>query len=113
MFSWHGKKEKNNVCKTVGVPNPISPDALNAEQKQLVEELNLPDCQRIGILLGGTDRHETITTADAEELHKICETINTELDAQILVTTSRRTPTEVVEQLISNTKTRRLVSTFH
>ena len=104
MFSWHGKKEKNNVCKTVGVPNPISPDALNAEQKQLVEELNLPDCQRIGILLGGTDRHETITTADAEELHKICETINTELDAQILVTTSRRTPTEVVEHLSATLK---------
>ena len=99
MFSWHGKREKENVCKTVGVPNPISPDTLNAEQKQLIQALNLPDCPRIGILLGGTDRHETITTTDAEALRKVCEAAATELDAQILVTTSRRTPIDVVEHL--------------
>ena len=104
MFSWHGKRDKNNVCKTIGVPNPITPNALNVEQRQLIQELNLPDCPRIGILLGGTDRHETITAADAQELHKICETVNTELDAQVLVTTSRRTPTDVVEHLSATLK---------
>ena len=104
MFSWHAKRDKDNVCKTVGVPNPISPDALNAEQKQLIQELNLPDSPRIGILIGGTDRHETITTADAEALHKVCETTATELDAQILVTTSRRTPIDVTEHLSATLK---------
>ena len=104
MFSWHGKKDKDNVCKTVGVPNPISPDTLNAKQKQLTQELNLPDRPRIGILLGGTDRHETITTADAEELRSVCETAATELNVQILVTTSRRTPIDVVEHLSSTLK---------
>ena len=104
MFSWHGKRDKDNVCKTVGVPNPISPDTLNAEQKQLIQEQNLPDRPRIGILIGGTDRHETITTADAEELHKVCEAAATELDAQILVTTSRRTPTDVTEHLSATLK---------
>jgi len=104
MFSWHGKRDKDNVCKTVGVPNPISPDTLNAEQQQLIQTLNLPDCPRIGILIGGTERHETITIADAEKLHKVCEAATTELDAQILVTTSRRTPIDVTEHLSSTLK---------
>ena len=99
MFSWYGKKDKDNVCRTVGVPNPISPDTLNAEQRQLLQALNLPDRPRVGILLGGTDRHETITTADAEALHKVCEAAATELGAQVLVTTSRRTPRDVTEHL--------------
>ncbi|MXZ00540.1 hypothetical protein F4Y93_07795 [Candidatus Poribacteria bacterium] len=104
MFSWHGKRPTDNVCKTVGVPNPISPHTLNTEKKQLIQALNLSDCPRIGILIGGTDRHETITIADAVDLSKVCEAIATELNAQILVTTSRRTPTDVVEHLASALK---------
>ena len=104
MISWHSAKSKSNICKTIGVPNPISPDILKSERQRLKQELNLPDCPRIGILLGGTDRHETITIADAEALHKVCEAATTELDAQILVTTSRRTPIDVVEHLSSTLK---------
>ena len=104
MFSWHGKKHKANICKTVGVPNPISPDMLNAEQKRLMQGLNLPDRRRIGLLIGGTDRHETITAADAEQLSDVCKAVATEMNAQILVTTSRRTPTEVTEHLASALK---------
>ena len=104
MFSWHSKEAKDNVCQTVGVPNPISPDTLNVKQKRLIQELNLPDAPRIGLLIGGTDRHETITAADAEQLCAICETVATEMKAQILVTTSRRTPTEVTAHLTSTLK---------
>ncbi|MXV76350.1 hypothetical protein F4Z99_19025 [Candidatus Poribacteria bacterium] len=104
MFSWHGKRDKANVCKTVGVPNPISPDTLNIKQKQLIQELNLPDCPRIGLLIGGADRHETITSTDAEQLSEICKTVAIEMNAQILVTTSRRTPTEVTAHLASTLK---------
>ena len=105
MLSWHNSpRHKDNVCKTVGVPNPISPDTLNADRKRLEAKLNLSDYPRIGILLGGTDRHETITTADAEQLSEICKAVVTEMDAQILVTTSRRTPSEVTEHLASTLK---------
>ena len=104
MFSWHGKRHKGNVCKTVGVPNPISPDTLNVKQKQLIQELNLPNCPRIGLLIGGTDRHETITVADAQQLSEICKAVVTEMKAQILVTTSRRTPMEVTAHLASTLK---------
>ena len=101
MISWHNMEGKSNVCKTIGVPNPISQDMLNAERERLKDELNLPDCRRIGILLGGTDRHETITIADVKKLSEICEAVVTEMNAQVLVTTSRRTPADVVESLSS------------
>ena len=104
MFSWHGKRHKDNICKIVGVPNPISPDTLNTQQKQLIRELNLPSCPRIGLLIGGTDRHETITAADANQLSEICKAVATEMNVQILVTTSRRTPTKVTEHLASTLK---------
>ena len=104
MISWHSAKSKSNICKTIGVPNPISPNILSAERKRLEHALNLPDCQRIGILLGGTDRHETITTADAAKLLDICETVAEEMNAQVLVTTSRRTPPDVVASLSSTLK---------
>ena len=101
MISWQSAMGNSNICKTIGVPNPISPDVLNAERERLKRELNLPDCQRIGILLGGTDRHETITTSDAEKLSEICETVAAEMNVEILVTTSRRTPVDVVDHLSS------------
>lgn len=104
MFSWHGKRHKDNVCQTVGVPNRISPDTLNTKRKQLIHERNLPDCPRIGLLIGGTDRHETITAADAEQLGAICQTVATKMKVQLLVTTSRRTPTEATTHLTSTLK---------
>ena len=104
MFSWHGKRDKDNVCKTVGVPTPISPDTLNVKQEQLIEALNLPAFPRIGILIGGTDRHETITIEDAVQLSEICKAVATEMNAQVLVTASRRTPTEVTAHLASTFK---------
>lgn len=104
MISWHSAAGRSNICKTIGVPNPISPDTLNAERKRLAHELNLPNCQRVGILLGGTDRYETITTADAVKLSDICETVAAEMNVQILVTTSRRTPPDVVASLSATVK---------
>ena len=112
MFSWHGKRYKQNVCQTVGVPNPISTDTLNIERERLTQVLNLPECPRIGLLIGGTEQHETITIADAEQLNEICEAVATEIDAQILVTTSRRTPPDVAGHLTSTLKNNEWCSLF-
>ena len=101
MLSWKSGKGRENVCKTIGVPNPISPNILNAERTQLLQKLNLSDCPRIGILVGGTDQHETITLEDAERLDEICKAVVQKMNAQILVTTSRRTPSDVTDQLKS------------
>ena len=104
MLYWRNTSRNGNVCRTIGVPNPISPDTLNALRNQLKSELNLPDCRRIGILLGGTDRHETITIAAASQLSEICRAAAEKIDTQILVTTSRRTPPDVTAHLTSTLK---------
>ena len=104
MISWHQASPKDNICRTIGVPNRISPDVLDARRKQLKDELNLSDCPRIGVLLGGTDRHETITVEDAERLSEICEATAERMDVQIFVTTSRRTPQDVTAHLVSTMK---------
>ena len=104
MISWHNASRKDNICRTIGVPNPISPDSLDAKRKHLKNELNLSDNPRIGILLGGTDRHETITIADTERLSKICKATAEKMSAQLLITTSRRTPSDVTEHLVSTLK---------
>ena len=104
MISWHHAARKDNICRTIGVPNPISPESLDAKRKQLESELNLSGCQRIGVLLGGTDRHETITREDAERLSEICEATAERMNAQVFITTSRRTPSDVTEYLVSTVK---------
>ena len=104
MISWHQASGKDNICRTIGVPNPISPDVLDIKRKQLKAELNLSDSPRIGILIGGADRHETITLTDAERLREICKGTAEKTNAQVLVTTSRRTPPDVTEHLVSTLK---------
>ena len=104
MLSWRNASRKDNVCRTIGVPNPISPDTLNSVRNQLKKELNLSDYPRIGILLGGTDRHETITIEDAKRLSEICKASVEQMNAQILMTTSRRTPPDVKDHLVSTLK---------
>ena len=104
MISWRQASRKDNICRTIGVPNPISPDLLDVKREQLKDELHLSDCPRIGVLLGGTDRHETITIEDAEWLSEICEATAERMNVQIFVTTSRRTPSDVTEHLVSTVK---------
>ncbi len=99
MLNWKKSRREHNVCKTTGIPNPISPDILNSEREILLNVLKLKDQKRIGILLGGSDKHETISLTDAKQLLQFCkETVNTH-NAQILLTTSRRTPLEVTDLL--------------
>ena len=113
MISWHSAVGKSNICKTIGVPNPISPDMLDAERERLKHELNLPDCQRIGILLGGTDRHETITTADAVKLSEICEAVAAEMNATGIGDHVASNTARCGGAFVINTGTYRLVSAIH
>ena len=101
MLSWKRGKNRRNVCKTIGVPNPISVDILNIKRPSLLNSLKLKDCPRIGILLGGTDQHETITVEDAKQLFEICSIVSKRMNAELLLTTSRRTPSEVTAYLKS------------
>ncbi len=101
MLSWNSAKDRNSVCKTIGVPNPISPDVLKTKRDNLKQALHLQERPVIGILLGGTDQYETITVEDAKQLHTTCDKVAKTINAQILLTTSRRTPTDVSNYLKS------------
>ena len=101
MLSWKSAIGSRNVCKTIGVPNQISADALNNTRPSIIQSLKLKDCPRIGILLGGTDRHETITIEDASQLFEICNKVAKQINAEVLLTTSRRTPSDVETHLKS------------
>ena len=90
-------RDKKNICETIGVPNAVSPEKLNARRKQLQTDLALTDRRRIGVLIGGEDRYDTITEGTALRLIDVLQRVVAKLDCQILLTTSRRTPTRVVE----------------
>lgn len=99
------RREKKHVCKTIGVPNAISKDRLNARRTQLQMELNLPRRVRIGVLIGGEDRYDTITESSANRFIGSLERISKNHDCQILLTTSRRTPpavTALISQRLSD-----------
>ncbi len=90
MLSWP-RRHRKNVCKTVGVSNQILPADLDA----LKAELAHPDCMRIGVLIGGADKHEDITEGDAARLLALLSAVAEKTGAEVLVTTSRRTPRPV------------------
>jgi mitochondrial fission protein ELM1 len=97
--------KKKHVCKTIGVPNPVSESKLNARRRQLQMELDLPSRPRIGVLIGGEDCYDTITESTATRLIHNLEGVSRQLNCQILLTTSRRTPpavTELISQRLSD-----------
>ncbi len=100
------RRDKGNICKTLGVPNRISPENLAARRRQHLENSNFvgsavndPNYRRIGVLLGGEDRYARISNDTAIHLiEALCRIAETH-DCQILLATSRRTPI-AVENLI-------------
>ncbi len=95
------RRNRGNICKTLGVPNRVCPEKLNAQRKALRTDLELSDQRRIGILIGGEDQHNTITETTAARFIETLQRFATRWDNQLLLTTSRRTPPPV-ENLISN-----------
>jgi mitochondrial fission protein ELM1 len=94
------RRNRANVCKTIGVPNRVRPEKIETQRKELQTDLDLSDQRRIGILIGGEDRYDTITETTADRLIEVLQGFATKWDSQLLLTTSRRTPLSV-ENLIS------------
>ena len=97
---WSPRRNRAKVCKTIGVPNRVRPEKLETQRKELQTDLNLSNQRRIGILIGGEDRYDTITNTTAARLVEVLQQVATKWDNQLLLTTSRRTPPSV-ENLIS------------
>ena len=97
---WSPRRNRANVCKTLGVPNRVCPEKLETQRNELQTDLDLSDQRRIGVLIGGEDRYYTITETTALRLIEVLQQFATRWDSQLLLTTSRRTPLPV-ENLIS------------
>ncbi len=97
--------DKRNVCKTLGVPNRVRPEKLEMRRKEL--QIDLSDQKRVGVLIGGEDRYDTITEMTAARLLEVLQRFATKWDSQLLLTTSRRTPLPVenlIGKQLSNTQ---------
>ncbi len=97
---WSPRRNRANVCKTLGVPNRVRPEKLEMHRNELQTDLDLSDQRRVGVLIGGEDRYYTITKTTAAHLIEALQQFATKWNSQLLLTTSRRTPLSV-ENLIS------------
>ena len=100
-------RNRSNVCKTLGVPNRVRPEKLEMQRKELQADLDLSNQRRVGILIGGEDRYDTITKTTAGRLVEVVHQFATRKDIQLLLTTSRRTPLPVenlISEQLSNTQ---------
>ena len=95
------RRNRTNICKTLGIPNRVRPEKLEIQRKELQTDLDLSNQRRVGVLIGGEDRYDTITDTTAARLIEVLQQFATRRDMQLLLTTSRRTPLPV-EHLIAD-----------
>lgn len=86
---------RGNVYKAIGVPNKVTPERLDRLRERLMAEMGLPPKPRIGVLLGGEERYNRISARTAAGLVRELRRLLDELDGELALTTSRRTPPEV------------------
>jgi len=91
--------KKNNVLITKGAPNTIDNEFLTQDTQRLKEHIGLAKPTIIGFLLGGENNEYKISIEFADKLARQLEDLSEKLDAEFLLTTSRRTPKNIEEYL--------------
>ena len=85
-----------NVMQVLGTPHRVTPQKLAAEKAHWAPILEKYPTPRISVLIGGATKDKSFTLENAAELVKTIKNLN---PASLLVTTSRRTPTDIVAYL--------------
>lgn len=95
-------KSRANVLKTLAAPNLIDPEYLKEQAEKLKdsqsfrpESENIENRLRIGVLIGGDNPYFKLSKDLMERAIEAILTASSELNAEILLTTSRRTPEEI------------------
>jgi len=88
-------KDCKNVLVTKGAPVRISDEKLKKDSTLLEKGINLEKDTRIGLLIGGDNPEFRMTAEMAKTLTEEAIKLADKIDADILVTTSRRTTGEV------------------
>ncbi|MDD5680767.1 MAG: ELM1/GtrOC1 family putative glycosyltransferase [Candidatus Omnitrophica bacterium] len=86
---------RENVVQTMGMPNLISPKKIESDLRALERMAELGGRRSIGLFIGGDNKNYSIDTSLIDEVVKNVAGAAGELNANILVTTSRRTSAEV------------------
>ena len=85
------RRHADNAVMTLGVPNRVTPESVEAAGNELAERLDIAGHPVIGLLLGGDDQHYSIPPALVSALSDVLLSICEETDARLALTTSRRT----------------------
>jgi len=89
------KIRRRNIFRAVGVPNRVTPESISRLRERIEREMKPPPRPRIGVLMGGEERYNTIRIGTARRLIDALRSICRDLDGELFLTTSRRTPDEV------------------
>ena len=92
-------KPRDSLCTTIGAPNHITPNLLTELQAQAPIELTATTAPRLAVLVGGNSKRYQLTPAKARQLAADILALADQLQATLLVTTSRRTPEAVAKIL--------------
>ncbi len=95
---------RRNVAVIDGALNLIDRDYLKKQAQQLIQETGIAFSESqpgLGLLLGGNTRDFRLEDAVVKEVLRQLKDLCVRFNAQILVTTSRRTP-ETVDSLVKN-----------
>ena len=90
------KGKQKNVMRVIGSPHRVSRIKLSQERQKWAPFFEKYPHKRISLIVGGATKNNPFTLAMAQDLINGVRTLN---PASVLVTTSRRTPADIVELL--------------
>ena len=93
------KKQKQNVMIVAGTPHRLTPERLAQERIEWEPFFQKYPHRRLSLLIGGATKNKPFTLEMAKRLSDNVKQLN---PASVLVTTSRRTPTEIIDYLKEN-----------
>ena len=88
--------KRQNVMIVVGSPHRITPQKLQEARAKWEPQLDAYPHKRVSVIVGGATKNKPFT---AEQALALAEGIKKRKPASVLVTTSRRTPMEVMDVL--------------
>lgn len=92
----------SNVIKIPISPSMVDEDYLKVNSDKLSRHIKLNKPLKIGVFLGGDSKRSYLSTALIGLVIQELKEVTQRLDAELLITTSRRTPAEIEELLEEN-----------
>ncbi|TYC55718.1 nucleoside-diphosphate sugar epimerase [Rhodobacterales bacterium] len=100
----HDGLRGGNVLVTPTSPHRFSAEKLAQLRGESQPEIDRLPSPRVAVLIGGDSRHHTFSEADQQRLVDGLRLIAKENGAGLMITTSRRTPTDLANELASLAK---------